>query len=79
MCSSYFGYDFRNLAADIKDRVDDLFYPIWTYSCTRTCQYRGRGNGDLFTEERKPLAKRAKDAAAGAVLVVAILRQSLVS
>lgn len=27
---------------------------------------------DLFTEERKPLAKRAKDAAAGAVLIVAI-------
>ena len=35
---------FRNLAADIKDRMDDLFYPIWTYSCTRTCQYCGRGN-----------------------------------
>ena len=34
---------------------------------------------DLFTEERKPLAKKAKDAAAGAVLIVAILRQSLVS
>lgn len=28
---------------------------------------------DLVTEERKPLAKRAKDAAAGAVLVSAIL------
>lgn len=27
---------------------------------------------DLFTEERKPLAKKAKDAAAGAVLIVAI-------
>ena len=27
---------------------------------------------DLFTEERKPLAKKAKDAAAGAVLVAAI-------
>ena len=27
---------------------------------------------DLFTEERKPLAKKAKDAAAGAVLTVAI-------
>ena len=27
---------------------------------------------DLFTEERKPLAKTAKDAAAGAVLVAAI-------
>ena len=27
---------------------------------------------DLFTEERKPLAKKAKDAAAGAVLFVAI-------
>ena len=27
---------------------------------------------DLFTEERKPLAKKAKDAAAGAVLSVAI-------
>lgn len=27
---------------------------------------------DLFTEERKPLCKKAKDAAAGAVLVVAI-------
>ena len=26
----------------------------------------------LFTEERKPLAKKAKDAAAGAVLIVAI-------
>ena len=28
---------------------------------------------DLFTEERKPLAKKAKDAAAGAVLIVAII------
>lgn len=27
---------------------------------------------DLFTEERKPLAKKAKDAAAGAVLIAAI-------
>ena len=27
---------------------------------------------DPFTEERKPLAKKAKDAAAGAVLIVAI-------
>ena len=27
---------------------------------------------DLFTEERKPLAKKAKDAAASAVLIVAI-------
>ena len=27
---------------------------------------------DLYTEERKPLAKKAKDAAAGAVLIVAI-------
>lgn len=27
---------------------------------------------DLFTGERKPLAKKAKDAAAGAVLIVAI-------
>lgn len=27
---------------------------------------------DLFTDERKPLAKKAKDAAAGAVLIVAI-------
>lgn len=27
---------------------------------------------DLFTEERKPLAKKAKDAAVGAVLIVAI-------
>lgn len=27
---------------------------------------------DLFTEKRKPLAKKAKDAAAGAVLIVAI-------
>lgn len=27
---------------------------------------------DLFAEERKPLAKKAKDAAAGAVLIVAI-------
>ena len=27
---------------------------------------------DLFTEDRKPLAKKAKDAAAGAVLVAAI-------
>ena len=27
---------------------------------------------DLFTEERKPLAKKAKDAAAGAVLIVPI-------
>lgn len=27
---------------------------------------------DLFTEERKPLAKKAKDVAAGAVLIVAI-------
>ena len=27
---------------------------------------------DLFTEERKPLAKKANDAAAGAVLIVAI-------
>ena len=27
---------------------------------------------DLFTEERKPLAKKAKDAAAGAVLIVAL-------
>lgn len=27
---------------------------------------------DLLTEERKPLAKKAKDAAAGAVLIVAI-------
>lgn len=27
---------------------------------------------DLFTEDRKPLAKKAKDAAAGAVLIVAI-------
>ncbi len=27
---------------------------------------------DLFKEERKPLAKKAKDAAAGAVLIVAI-------
>ena len=27
---------------------------------------------DLFTEELKPLAKKAKDAAAGAVLIVAI-------
>ena len=27
---------------------------------------------DLFTEERKPLAEKAKDAAAGAVLIVAI-------
>ncbi len=27
---------------------------------------------DVFTEERKPLAKKAKDAAAGAVLIVAI-------
>lgn len=27
---------------------------------------------DLFTEERKPFAKKAKDAAAGAVLIVAI-------
>lgn len=27
---------------------------------------------DLFTEERKPLAKKAKDAADGAVLIVAI-------
>ena len=72
MCCSYFGYDFRNLAADIKDRMDDLFYPIWTYSCTRTCQYCGRATVDLFTEERKPLAKKAKDAAAGAVLIVAI-------
>ena len=27
---------------------------------------------DLFTEERTPLAKKAKDAAAGAVLIVAI-------
>lgn len=35
---------FGILAADIKDRMDDLFYPIWTYSCTRTCQYCGRGN-----------------------------------
>lgn len=27
---------------------------------------------DLFTEERKPLAKKAKDAAAGAVLIAAV-------
>ena len=27
---------------------------------------------DLFTEDRKPLAKKAKDAAAGAVLIAAI-------
>ena len=27
---------------------------------------------DLFTEERKPLARKAKDAAAGAVLIAAI-------
>ena len=25
MCCSYFGYDFRNLAADIKDYMDSLY------------------------------------------------------
>ena len=32
----------------------------------------GEATVDLFTEERKPLAKKAKDAAAGAVLIAAI-------
>ena len=82
MCCSYFGYDFRNLAADINNRIihytacgeeeiisEEEAYRILALELVNTAV---EATVDLFTEERKPLAKKAKDAAAGAVLIVAI-------
>ena len=57
----------------VSDRMVYLSDIVWTCDGIGAGEHIDRGSGGSCTEERKPLAKIAKDTAAGAVLIAAIM------